>query len=66
MHRKKISKKQLDLLRNKSVAILGYGSQGKAQALNLLDSGILPIMRLPPGSKSRRAAGADVFKVTTP
>ena len=66
MHRKKISTKQLDLLRNKSVAILGYGSQGKAQALNLRDSGILPLIGLPPDSKSRKTAGADGFKVTTP
>ncbi|HAZ47213.1 MAG TPA: ketol-acid reductoisomerase, partial [Cyanobacteria bacterium UBA11369] len=42
----------LDLLANKTVAIIGYGSQGHAHALNLKDSGINVIVGLYPGSKS--------------
>ena len=30
----------LDILKGKTVAILGYGNQGRAQALNLRDSGV--------------------------
>lgn len=62
---KRTIKRLLDFLRNKSVAILGYGSQGRAQALNLRDSGILPLIGLPSDSKSRKAARADGFTVTT-
>ncbi|MDY6939733.1 MAG: ketol-acid reductoisomerase [Cyanobacteriota bacterium] len=42
----------LDLLADKTVAIVGYGSQGHAHALNLKDSGINVIVGLYPGSKS--------------
>lgn len=42
----------LDLIRNKTVAIIGYGSQGHAHALNLHDSGINVIVGLYEGSKS--------------
>ncbi len=42
----------LDLLADKTVAIVGYGSQGHAHALNLKDSGVNVIVGLYPGSKS--------------
>jgi ketol-acid reductoisomerase len=39
----------LDLLAGKTIAIIGYGSQGHAHALNLKDSGINVIVGLYPG-----------------
>jgi len=42
----------LDLIKDKTVAIIGYGSQGHAHALNLHDSGINVIVGLYEGSKS--------------
>ena len=46
----------LDHLANKKVAILGYGSQGHAHALNLRDSGVNVMVGLRTDSKSREAA----------
>ena len=40
----------------KTVAIIGYGSQGHAHALNLKDSGVNVVVGLRPGSKSRAKA----------
>lgn len=56
----------LTILKGKKIAILGYGSQGRAQALNLRDSGFTPIIGLPASSHSRRKAKADKFRVETP
>ena len=44
----------LSLIRGKKVAIIGYGSQGHAHALNLKDSGVNVRVGLAPTSKSRR------------
>jgi ketol-acid reductoisomerase len=46
-------------LRGKRVAILGYGNQGRAQALNLRDSGINVVVGLRDGSTSKARAEAD-------
>ncbi|OGC75734.1 MAG: ketol-acid reductoisomerase, partial [candidate division Zixibacteria bacterium RBG_16_40_9] len=56
----------LKLLKNKTIGILGYGSQGRAQALNLADSGLRVKVGLPQKSKSRKAATKDGFKVYLP
>lgn len=53
----------LDLLANKVIAVLGYGSQGHAQAQNLKDSGLNVIIGLREGSKSAETAKADGFEV---
>jgi ketol-acid reductoisomerase len=53
----------LDLLANKTIAIIGYGSQGHAHALNLKDSGINVIVGLYPGSKSAEKAKDAGVKV---
>ena len=53
----------LKVLGGKTVAILGYGSQGHAHALNLKDSGVSVIIGLHEGSKSRKVAEDDGFKV---
>ena len=46
----------LDLLKGKTVAIIGYGSQGHAHAQNLKDSGVNVVVGLRPGSASRAKA----------
>ncbi|VXD21987.1 ketol-acid reductoisomerase [Planktothrix paucivesiculata] len=46
----------LDILAGKTIAIIGYGSQGHAHALNLKDSGVNVIVGLYPGSKSAHKA----------
>ncbi|NEP30365.1 MULTISPECIES: ketol-acid reductoisomerase [unclassified Moorena] len=46
----------LDLLADKTIAIIGYGSQGHAHALNLKESGMNVIVGLYPGSKSKGKA----------
>ena len=42
----------LSLIKSKTVAIVGYGSQGHAHANNLRDSGVAVIVALRPGSPS--------------
>ncbi|XGV96322.1 MAG: ketol-acid reductoisomerase [Leptolyngbya sp. BL-A-14] len=56
----------LDLLAGKTIAIVGYGSQGHAHALNLKDSGMNVIVGLYPGSKSAikaKESGLTVYPV---
>ncbi|MBQ8300822.1 MAG: ketol-acid reductoisomerase [Clostridia bacterium] len=48
----------LGLLNGKTVAIIGFGSQGHAHAMNLKDSGVNVIVGLRPGSKNARRAEA--------
>ena len=55
----------LNLLKDKTVAIIGYGSQGHAHALNLKDSGVKVIVGLYNGSKSWAKAEAQGFEVFT-
>ncbi|ABB50472.1 ketol-acid reductoisomerase [Prochlorococcus marinus str. MIT 9312] len=53
----------LSLLNKKTIAIIGYGSQGHAHALNLKDSGMDVIVGLYKGSKSEGKAVSDGLKV---
>ena len=56
----------IDLIRSRKVAVIGYGSQGHAHALNLQDSGVDVTVGLQPGSKSAdkaKAAGLKVLSV---
>jgi ketol-acid reductoisomerase len=56
----------LQLIREKKVAIIGYGSQGHAHALNLRDSEVDVVVGLPEGSKSRAKAEAEGLRVMKP
>jgi len=51
------------VIRSKKVAVIGYGSQGHAHALNLRDNGVEVRVGLRPGSKSWAKAEADGLKV---
>ena len=56
----------ISLIRRRKVAVIGYGSQGHAHALNLQDSGVDVVVGLPASSKSAdkaRAAGVKVMTV---
>ena len=53
----------LELLKNLTVAVIGYGSQGHAHAQNLRDSGVNVVVGLYENSKSAAAAKADGFEV---
>jgi ketol-acid reductoisomerase len=53
-------------IEDKTVAVLGYGSQGHAQAQNLADSGVDVVVGLREDSSSRAEAEADGLTVTTP
>ena len=53
------------LIRSRAVAIVGYGNQGRAQALNLRDSGVEVTVALAEGSGSRDRAASDGFDVMT-
>ena len=55
----------LNKLTGKTVAVIGYGSQGHAHALNLKDSGVDVIVGLYEGSKSWAKAEAQGMKVMT-
>jgi len=55
----------LELIRSKKVAVIGYGSQGHAHALNLKDSGVTVRVGLAEGSKSKAKAEAARLSVTS-
>lgn len=55
----------LGYLKDKTVAIIGYGSQGHAHALNLHESGVNVVVGLYEGSKSWAKAEAAGLKVMT-
>ncbi|MDN2566134.1 ketol-acid reductoisomerase [Aquibium sp. A9E412] len=56
----------LNLIKGKKVAVIGYGSQGRAHALNLKESGVKEVaVALRAGSSSARKAEADGLKVMT-
>ena len=55
----------LSVLKNKTLAVLGFGSQGHAHALNLKDSGLKVIIGLYEGSKSIAVAREKGFEVFT-
>ncbi len=54
-----------DLLKERTVAIIGYGAQGRAQALNLQDSGANVVVGLYEGSRSKARAEAEGLTVKT-
>ena len=56
----------LSLLDGKTVAIIGFGSQGHAHAMNLKDSGVDVVVGLRPGSRHTAKAEAYGLKVMTP
>jgi ketol-acid reductoisomerase len=56
----------LSIIQGKKVAVVGYGSQGHAHALNLRDSGVEVVIGLKEGSKSRAKAEDAGFRVHTP
>src|SRR5688572_4702215 len=53
------------LIRSRRIAVVGYGNQGRAQALNLKDSGVAVGIGLAEGSASRARAAGDGFDVMT-
>jgi ketol-acid reductoisomerase len=56
----------LELIQKKRVAVIGYGSQGHAHALNMRDNDCNVVVGLPTGSKSREKAEAEGLQVLTP
>jgi len=60
------SDSDIDLIQAKRVAIIGYGSQGHAHALNLKESGVDVVVGLREGSLSRAEAETAGLKVLTP
>ncbi|MDQ1679245.1 MAG: ketol-acid reductoisomerase [Frankiaceae bacterium] len=56
----------LSIIQGRKVAVIGYGSQGHAHALNLRDSGVDVRVGLLEGSKSRAAAEEAGLRVVTP
>jgi ketol-acid reductoisomerase len=56
----------LDLLRGKTVAVIGFGSQGHAHALNLHESGVKVVVGLRPESARAEQARSHGLEVVTP
>lgn len=56
----------VDALRGERIAVVGYGSQGRAHALNLRDSGHDVVIGLRPTGATAKAAAADGFQVAAP
>src|SRR5256714_4420303 len=56
----------LDVIRGRKVAVLGYGSQGHAHALSLRDSGVDVRVGLPETSQRRAKAAEEALRVVTP
>ena len=56
----------LSIIQRKKVAVLGFGSQGHAHALNLKDSGVDVVVGLQPGSKSIAKAEEQGLRVLSP
>jgi ketol-acid reductoisomerase len=56
----------LSIIQRRTVAVLGYGSQGQAHALSLRDSGVDVRVGLLAGSKSRQKAEDEGLRVVTP
>jgi ketol-acid reductoisomerase len=57
---------EADALTGERIAVLGYGSQGRAHARNLRDSGYTVVVGLRPGGKTTALATQDGFEVATP
>jgi ketol-acid reductoisomerase len=55
----------LDVVKDKTIAVIGYGSQGHAQAQNMRDSGLNVIVGLRPEGESWKRAEKDGFEVST-
>ena len=53
-------------LKDKQIGIIGYGNQGRAQALNLRDHGLSPLIGLRVDSNNRQLAQRDNLEVTSP
>jgi ketol-acid reductoisomerase len=56
----------IDALSGERIAVLGYGSQGRAHAQNLRDSGFDVVLGLRPGGKTAAQAARDGFEVKAP
>ncbi len=56
----------LESIQQKRVAVIGYGSQGHAHALNMRDNGCDVVVGLPAASKSRQKAEAEGLRVMEP
>ena len=61
--RKEVDKKAL---KGSRVAVLGYGSQGRAQALNLMDSGFKVVVGVRKGGAGWKQAKRDGLRVAPP
>jgi ketol-acid reductoisomerase len=61
-----LNQSALESLKGQRIGVLGYGSQGRAHALNLRDSGLDVCVGLRPGGATTDQAHADGFSVTTP